>query len=93
MQTIELKISGMTCGSCQSHVTKALQSAPGVQRAVVDLASGTARIEGDDLDQAALIGAVEEEGYGVQPAENAGASQANFISLTPTGCSCPAKSR
>jgi copper chaperone len=88
MQNIELKISGMTCGSCQSHVTKALQSAPGVQSVVVDLARGTARIEGEDLDQAALVGAVEEEGYGVQPAENAGASRTNSIPLTPTGCSC-----
>lgn len=88
MQTIELKISGMTCGSCQSHVTKALQSALGVQSVAVDLASGTARVEGDDLDQAALVGAVEEEGYGVQPAENAGVNQANFIPLMATGCSC-----
>ncbi len=69
-------------------MTKALQSALGVQSAVVDLTSGTARIEGDHLDQTALIGAVEEEGYGVQPAENVGVNPANSIPLTPTGCSC-----
>lgn len=66
MQTIELVISGMTCGACVSHVTKALQAAPGVQTAAVDLAKGTARVEGQNLDKSALVEAVEEEGYGAK---------------------------
>ena len=88
MQTIELKVSGMTCGSCQSHVTKALQSVPGVQSAVVDLASASASVEGQNLDKAALVAAVEEEGYTAQEAPDAGQTPTNSISLTASGCSC-----
>ena len=88
MQTIELKISGMTCGACVSHVSKALQGAPGVQSAVVDLASATARVEGENLDLAALRAAVEEEGYGAASAHNESHSPANSIPLAASGCSC-----
>jgi copper chaperone CopZ len=47
MQTVELKIQGMTCGGCVKHVTKALQSVPGVAHVDVDLVSGRARVEGE----------------------------------------------
>ena len=68
MQTLNLKISGMSCGACVGHVTKALQSAPGVSSAVVDLDSQSARVEGQNLDLAQLQAAVEEEGYQAQAA-------------------------
>lgn len=66
METLDLKISGMSCGACVNHVTKALQSAPGVQTAVVDLASQSARVQGENLDAEQLKAAVEEEGYQAQ---------------------------
>ena len=66
MNELNLKISGMSCGACVGHVTKALQSAPGVSSAVVDLESQSARVEGQSLDAAQLIAAVEEEGYQAQ---------------------------
>ena len=62
--TIELKVSGMTCGHCQTAVSKALQSVSGVQSAQVDLAKGIAKIEGEHLDPTALISVVIDEGYG-----------------------------
>ena len=68
METLNLKISGMSCGACVGHVTRALQSAPGVKSAVVDLASQSARIEGEGLDAEQLKSAVEEEGYGASAA-------------------------
>lgn len=58
----KLEISGMTCDHCQHAVTSALASVEGVQRARVDLAEGTAEVEGD-APSAALIAAVENEGY------------------------------
>ena len=61
----ELNISGMTCGHCQTAVTKALQSVPGVQNAEVDLKTGQARVEGE-ADLQALLAAVTEEGYTAQ---------------------------
>ena len=63
--TTELKISGMTCGHCQSAVTSALKSVPGVQDVRVDLQGGTAQVQGQ-ADHQALIAAVKEEGYDAQ---------------------------
>jgi len=61
----ELNISGMTCGHCQTAVTKALKNVPGVKNAQVDLQTGTAVVEGQ-VDPQALLAAVTEEGYGAQ---------------------------
>jgi copper chaperone len=63
--TTELSISGMTCGHCQTAVTRALKTVPGVQDAQVDLQQGTATVQGQ-ADVQALLAAVTEEGYGVQ---------------------------
>ena len=65
---INLKISGMSCGACVNHVTKALQNSPGVQSAIVDLASQSARVQGDNLNVEQLKSAIEAEGYGAQVA-------------------------
>lgn len=59
---VTLSITGMTCQNCVKHVTQALQGVPGVARVAVDLASGTAEVEGTP-DVQALVSAVEEEGY------------------------------
>ena len=59
---IHLKITGMTCGHCVRAVTGALKAVPGVKAAEVDLKAGTAKVEGAP-DPAALVAAVEEEGY------------------------------
>ena len=61
----ELNISGMTCGHCQTAVTNALKSVPGVENAQVDLQTGKAVVEGQ-VDPQALLAAVTEEGYGAQ---------------------------
>ncbi len=63
METLNLKISGMSCAMCVGHVTGALQATPGVTNAVVDLDSHSARVEGENLDIEQLKAAVEEEGY------------------------------
>lgn len=61
----ELNITGMTCGHCQTAVTKALRTVPGVQNAQVDLQTGRAIVEGQP-DVQALLAAVREEGYSAQ---------------------------
>lgn len=67
-----LKVTGMTCGMCVQHVTKALQSVPGVQLAAVDLTSGMAVVKHDESTEAeAMVQAVTEEGYGAQLKEQA----------------------
>lgn len=60
----QLKIAGMTCDSCASHVKKALEDVPGVQSADVSYARGSAQVAietGTSRD--ALIAAVAGLGY------------------------------
>jgi len=62
-----LKVTGMSCGACVGHVTRALQSVPGVKLAAVDLNSGTAVVKHDESAQPeAMVQAVTEEGYHAQ---------------------------
>ena len=67
MSQIQLEITGMTCGHCQSGVTKALKNVPGVTDANVDLKTGTAVVQGE-VDPQQLVEAVVEEGYGAKVA-------------------------
>lgn len=60
---IELKVEGMTCGHCEMAVRKALAAVPGVTGVIkVDRHGQCAQIEGDP-EVAALIRAVQTEGY------------------------------
>jgi len=68
VETIDLRISGMTCASCVGRVEKALKGAPGVLDATVNLATERAavRVVGTGL-AAALIAAVRQAGYEAEP--------------------------
>lgn len=61
---IKLNISGMSCGHCQTAVSKALKNVEGVNNVDVNLSAGTASIEGKDVNTENLIAAVIDEGYG-----------------------------
>ena len=67
---ITIPIKGMTCASCVSHVTNALQGVPGVSDASVNLATEKANIKLGprpvELDE--IVDAVEAAGYGVAAA-------------------------
>lgn len=60
-----LSVGGMSCKHCVMHVREALEGVAGVSKAEVDLASGSAVVEGELFDDAALKAAVEEAGYSV----------------------------
>ena len=62
MNTVQLQITGMTCGHCVAAVTKALKAVPGTQDAQVDLASGRATVQGSAAPET-LAKAVADEGY------------------------------
>jgi copper chaperone CopZ len=47
LQTVEIPVSGMTCGNCARAVERRLSAYPGVWTARVDLAQGTATVEFD----------------------------------------------
>jgi len=61
-----LKVDGMTCQHCVMAVKKALESVEGVSGAEVDLATGSAEVQGQ-ADIQALLAAVREEGYEAAP--------------------------
>jgi Cu+-exporting ATPase len=58
-----LEIDGMTCASCVRRVEKALLSVPGVTASAVNLATESARVEGQITDPEPLLRAVERAGY------------------------------
>ena len=64
---IALPITGMTCASCVSHVTDALEGVEGVTRADVNLASEKATVDsgGREVKLEELVDAVEDAGYKV----------------------------
>ena len=65
MQTLTLKIDGMTCGGCVKSVTKVLENLEGVEKAEVSLENADAIISFDEskIQPAALIEAVEDAGF------------------------------
>ena len=68
MNTITLKVSGMTCKHCAMHVGNALKELDGVSDATVDLAAKTAAVSYDEskVDKAKMAAAVKEAGYTVE---------------------------
>lgn len=62
--TIDLNITGMTCGGCEKAVRRVLEAVPSVTSASVDRDAGSARVEtSGPVDPAVLVSAVEDAGY------------------------------
>ena len=70
MKTTKLNISGMTCGACVAHVTRALTSVPGVDHVEVSLGANTADVKFDEdrVSTGALRAALQTAGYDVAAA-------------------------
>ena len=60
--TIELTVSGMSCGGCAASLQKPLLAQPAVITATVDFASSKAFIE-SELSKAELIALIEAKGF------------------------------
>jgi Cu+-exporting ATPase len=72
----DLRVSGMTCGSCVGRVERALGQVPGVRGATVNLATQRASVRhhgGADMAQR-IIAAVAEAGYEAEPVRDAAAA-------------------
>lgn len=64
MNTIDLQVEGMSCGSCVKHVRQALQPLLGVREVEVDLPSGRVRVSGElEQGSAPLLTALTDAGY------------------------------
>jgi len=76
---LALPVEGMTCASCVNRIERFLKRTPGVEDAVVNLATEVATIRylPDRVGRAELVGAIEDAGYDVRPVARAdGASVA-----------------
>lgn len=73
MQTVNLPITGMTCGGCTSKVSRALEALAGVGNVDVALSSGQATVQYDEnvTSVAQLKSAVTAAGFGVGADEGA----------------------
>ena len=58
-------VTGMTCAACQARVEKAVNKVEGVRRVSVSLLTNSMGVEGD-ANEADVIRAVEEAGYGAK---------------------------
>ena len=67
METVTLKVEGMTCGGCVESVTRVLKATPGVGDAVVrlDARSATVTFDPGRTSVPALKSAIEDAGYAV----------------------------
>ena len=73
--TVDLIISGMTCAGCVHTIEQAVTALPGVTRADVNLATGTASVEYDPgaVEVEAIRQAVDRAGYAAREAAAASA--------------------
>ncbi len=65
MDKTHLKIEGMTCQHCVSHVTEALEGVAGVASAKVNLKKCEAVVKSEDASLEQLSAAVAAAGYKV----------------------------
>lgn len=67
MESLTLKIEGMSCNHCKMAVEKALKTLPGVQSAQVSLETNTADVVYDpqQVNVTQLKNAITEAGYEV----------------------------
>jgi copper chaperone len=67
METVTLKVEGMTCGGCVASVTRVLKAVPGVDSVDVKLQPGQATVRYDASKVAVprLKAAIEDAGYDV----------------------------
>lgn len=77
MDTIELEVRGMSCGSCVEKVNRALRPIKGVDEISVNLGNGRVSVTGEFPESGAgpLVAALEAVGFPARAA-NAGSARA-----------------
>ena len=67
METITMKVKGMTCGGCVASVERVLRELEGVEKVDVSLEKGEASVAFDaaKVEREDLRAAIEDAGYDV----------------------------
>ncbi|MEJ7930193.1 heavy metal-associated domain-containing protein [Ramlibacter sp. AN1015] len=96
METVELSVDGMTCGSCVQAARRALSRIPGVESVDVRLQEGAATVRGEGVatQAQALVGALADAGYAARVAPATGATPPRATAggcgsgRSSSGCCC-----
>ena len=70
METIKIKIQGMSCSHCEMRVSNAIKSIQGVELLTIDLQSAEVKIQNTQQEEA-IIAAVKAIGYAVTEIQHA----------------------
>ncbi len=65
METMVLKVSGMSCGGCVKSVTTVLEALAGVSRAAVSLPNGEAVVDYEvgKVSREQMVQAIDDAGF------------------------------
>jgi copper chaperone len=60
---LTLTVEGMSCGHCKAAIAGEVTRVSGVESVEVDLDTKLVHVRGTDVDDAAVVGAIDEAGY------------------------------
>ncbi len=78
VKTEKYLVTGMSCAACQAHVEKAVKGVEGVESCSVSLLTNSMNVTGT-ADEAAIIKAVEDAGYGASPERSEGKAKGQLF--------------
>ena len=65
MSALTFSVPGMTCGHCEAAVKGEIGKVAGVADVAVDLGTKLVTVQGEGLDEAAIVAAIDEAGFEV----------------------------
>ena len=68
MSTLTYNVPDISCDHCKHAIESEVSQVQGVESVDVDVQAKTVTVSGDSLDQAAIVGAIDEAGYEVASA-------------------------
>lgn len=63
MRVLEIKVANVKCNGCIANIKTGLAEVNGIESVAVDLASAVVSINGEALDQPAIVNKLAELGY------------------------------
>lgn len=66
--TITYSVPGVSCAHCRHAIEAEVSRVQGVESVEVDLDAKTVTVRGEPLDEAEIVGAIDEAGYEVASA-------------------------
>ena len=60
---LTLTVEGMSCGHCKLAITDEVSRVSGVESVKVDLDTKLVHVRGTDVDETAVVAAIDEAGY------------------------------